>query len=148
MTTPSSTPTTKTVTSGVKTILGWTWIVFFVFIIIVFIFSGSGKSKEKKPGNKNKNQIESVDRSTLPNTVIEYKLLVKGAEPIRVQKDGYKCDFYGGGKQYYNQPQNSPKHIWGGGNPCDSKEDYPYASYADISYYNEEITVMCVYTKQ
>lgn len=120
-------------------------IIIIVMILILSVFwIKSCKNKRVEKKEKEKTEEAKLKSNALPDTVIEYKLLVKGAEPIRVQKDGYKCQFYGGGKQYYNQPQNSTKEVWGGG-ACPSNLNFPNASYSDLSFYREEVTVKCVF---
>jgi len=132
----------------------WLWIVlvlilslFFLFYVITKIKSNKKEKSEKQRTEiQNKNKTESSEKAkstALPSVYTEYYTLKKGEEPIRVIiKSGYKkYELYGGGKQYYCQPQNRKKAIWGGGN-CVTN-DNPHATYADISYYNEEITVMC-----
>ena len=85
--------------------------------------------------------------NTLPDSYVEYHVLKKG-EVVRVNvPDGYKCDYFGGGKKYYHQAQNSEKEIWGGNSKCPTGLGNPNAKYADISYYNEEITVVCEFKR-
>lgn len=129
-------------------------IVFIVAVALIAIPITVNKLRVEKISKVKKvtNQTESVYQSTtvisIPDTYTEYHFLKKGSEPIRIiVPDGYKCDFYGGGKKYYHQAQNSKKEVWGG-DSCPTKHFYPHAKYADISFYNEEITVTCVFTKQ
>lgn len=135
----------------------WLWIVFVFILSLFFLFYGISrikkhkkeKTEKQKTEIQNNKKTESVVKAkvnTIPEIYTEYHLLKKG-EVVRVKvPSGYKCDYYGGGKKYYHQAQNSKKEIWGGGS-CPTGLGNPNASYADISYYDEEITVRCEFTK-
>lgn len=130
-----------------------TLLILFISIgisALIFIIGGirSYNSPKKETPQKN-NVSETIKSKKLPDYYNEYHLLKKG-EIIRVIiPAGYDCNFYGGGKKYYNQPQNGKKEIWGGNSPtktCEKKFN-ENGSYSDISYYNEEITVRCEFIK-
>lgn len=139
----------------------WLWTGFIAIILLFFVLSGFKSCKNKRIEKKAKAQTEETQRAankatrlSQQNTVVEmpktlpdeHYLLKKGEEPKRVyMHDGYKCDYYGGGKKYYHQAQNGKSEIWGGGN-CPTGLGSPYATYADLWYYDEEITVVCKFT--
>ena len=117
------------------------WIIFIFLFILLLIAIPIVKNKINKSRSEEPSTSNSVGSSNdLP---VEYHTLKKGAEPVRVIiPPGYDCDYFGGGKKYYHQSQNGPKEIWGGGS-CPSGLGNPNASYADLSCYDEEITVTC-----
>ena len=107
----------------------------FIAIIILWATSPSDDSNNGK------------GETILPNSYTESYTLVPD-KVFRVNiPSGYECSYFGGGKKYYHQAQNSDPEIWGGGS-CPSGLGNPYASYADIWYYNEIITVKCEFKRK
>lgn len=137
-TTEGTTPPVKSSKQVMVIILIFLSVILFIAITIIWF-----KSKSKSDENLSKQE----QTETIPSMYTEYHTLKEG-KIIRVNiPSGYKCDYYGGGKKYYHQAQNSKKEIWGGGN-CPTGLGNPNASYADLSYYNEEITVMCKFKRK
>ncbi len=133
----------------------WLWLLLFLFIFVPLLFWGikTNKTNRKEKIANQRTEVQKSDKTASnKETALPYQYTkpytLKRDEVIRVYTpDGYKCDFYGGGKKYYCQPQNSEKEVWGG-DSCPTKKIYPYAKYVDLSYYNEEITVTCKFTKK
>lgn len=117
--------------------------IIMVMILILSVFwIKSCKNKHELERQKAKTESENTKAKTLSRPD-EYNLLKNGDKPIRVYMNGFKCDYFGGGKKYYHQAQNGPIEIWGGDSNCPTGKGSPNATYADIWYYNEEITVVC-----
>ena len=141
-------------TNFYKTVNGATGsFIFNIIVIVLFIVISSTYSEKQQNSSTNSSspnyssEPKKIENGERPTSYTESYTLKEGATPIRIIiPDGYKVDYYGGGKKYYHQAQNSPKEIWGGGS-CPTGLGNPNAVYADISYYNEEITVMCKFTK-
>ena len=139
--------------SSIKLNKGKTTIKYIVLalVIIVFIFtiSSTFKSCKKEYVEKKKNKVEQTQSQSTraqerPSSYTEPYFLQKG-KVIRVNiPSGYKCDCSGGGKKYYHQEQNGIKNIMGDGKFHPGGQN---AAYIDLSYYNEEITVVCEFTK-
>lgn len=126
----------------------WLWIVFISTLFLFFLFFIIGKIKRNKEEKREKHKTESLAKAkvtTLPAMYTEYYLLKKG-EVIRVKvPSGYRYTCSGGGKKYYHQAQNTSKpEIWGDGIYHKAGE---HVAYFDLSYYDEEITVVCEFKK-
>ena len=129
----------STILEVIGTIILWTAIIVFIILGIRYLKNHHNSQKVIKKVERNVN--------TLPDKYTKTYFLKKG-EVVRVNiPDGYKCDYFGGGKKYYHQAQNSEKEIWGGNSKCPTGLGNPNAKYADISYYNEEITVVCEFKR-
>ena len=121
-------------------------IAVFIFLCIVILITIT--KIINRPKKIDIPRIESTRNGvkTIPSVYNEYHTLKKG-EVIRVNiPSGYKCNYYGGGKKYYQQAQNSEKEIWGGGS-CPTGKGSPNAAYTDLSYYDEEVIVRCEFIK-
>lgn len=125
-------------TRGVPTVL----VVLFVLLFIAFgiwIISVLSPKSEEKAGN-----IEQTKTPSLPDRYDEYHILSKGKE-VRVKIPPYYSLYCsGGGKKYYRQPQNGEKVLQGGNLPVPETDR---TAYVDLSFYEEEITVVCTFIK-
>lgn len=151
---PEGEKTVKPVEKTLQSVPRWTWHVliglcsFLIFVVIIIGIVKIAKNHKQKEVAKALTEEVARDKTKTVKAPPpdEYHLLKKGNEPIRVyMKDGYKCNYYGGGKEYYHQAQNSEREIWGGkGKKCPTGLGSPYATYADISAYREDsVTVTC-----
>lgn len=156
---PSATPAPAAKKKpSVKSAPPWAFLLLIIFIAIVVVLTISNDIRRNPSEDNSSKADESTEMEMIiPNEYVEYHLLKKGADStvINIPK-GYTCDYYGGGKKYYHQAQNGPKEIWGGkkcsknssGQEVPTGLGNPEARYAYISYYEEEITVMCEFKKK
>ncbi len=124
-------------------------LLIIVSILFVVAISSTFKSCKKDYVEKRKqNKIEETNSKKVtarPSTYTEVHSLKKG-QVVRVMVPfGYKYDSFGGGKKYYHQDQNGRKEIWGDGTFHQASEN---VAYFELSYYDEEITVVCEFKKQ
>ena len=114
-------------------------VIIFIFLAVIF-FSAMLiiwlKSDKNSPEQKPLGQTEII----IPSMYTEYHTLKQG-EVIRVKvPSGYSYTCSGGGKKYYHQAQNSQKEVWGDGTYHKAGE---HVAYFNLSYYDEEIIVVC-----
>ena len=115
-------------------------------IVSTFSFKGNRRIAMSNHGPNSSGRTHSVSSSEVPSHYTEYHTLSKIGDSIRVDiPPPYKCKFYGGGKKYYNHPQNCKRQVWGG-NSCPTGLDFPEPTYSDISFYQEEITIRCEFS--
>lgn len=115
-------------------------VVFFIAIVISWVMYKS--SNDDIIDDK---ELTTPSKYVRPNEYTEYYTLKIGDDPIRVHSpNGYECNYSGGGKKYYIKPQNNPKILVGG----DIESSViKRISYADLSAYDEEITLACKFKK-
>ena len=115
------------------------WILAFIAFCFICDSTCTGFKKMVNGESNSTTTTYTQDVST------KYPLLKKGEAPQRIIiPSGYKCNCTGGGKKYYHQDQNGPREIWGDGTFHQGSE---HAAYIDLSYYNEQITVVCEFIK-
>jgi hypothetical protein len=139
----------KISTPGVKNSNVYKIIILLVLIFLALIAIPKIINRVKKENLKNaKNKNESVNKpvvKTIPDIYTEYHLLKRGGT-IRVSvPSGYSYTCAGGGKKYYHQAQNSTRELWGDGKYHDTGKR---VAFFDLTYYDEEITVVCEFKKQ
>jgi hypothetical protein len=128
-------------------------IIIIIFLIILALLVIPKLTKKYENYQTEERRIESSSSKKNNMTIVpaipayynEYPTLKKG-EVIRVNvPSGYSYTCSGGGKKYYHQAQNSEKEIWGDGTYHKAGDNI---AYFDLSYYDQEITVVCKFEKK
>ena len=122
----------------------WGWIVgIFLFVILLITV---GILVNKPPKGKTSNSAINRTENNLPNQYTETYTLSTNNQSSRVNVPaGYTYTVSGGGKKYYHTPQNGTKEIFGDGKYHDVGQNVPYF---DLEYFNEDVTVVCNFTKK
>lgn len=120
-------------------------VIIFIFLAVIFFFAMLIIWLKSDP---NDNQKKANDANSgivvLPNEYTEYHSLKQG-KIIRVNiPTGYISYCSSGGKKYYKQPQNGEKIIRGDGGNYNDGTGF---AYFDLSFYEEEITVVVEFKK-
>jgi len=137
----SSRKVNNTKSNSFASIIGY--IIGFALAAVVVIWSLCFVCKVWKNTFPSKPKEEVV---SLPSSYTKSYNLKKGERPIRVYIPlGYSCTYDGAGKEYYFQPDNLKKPIiLGKGKTFDGGE---HVSFFDLSYYNEEVIVLCTFKR-